>query len=58
MYKLPLDLSKAYIGGVGALLLGVYYLIDGKVEDAVTMLVLGLGILGIRDKQERIKPGV
>lgn len=53
-----LDGYKAYIGGAGAILLGIYYIIDGKIEDAVAMIALGLGIAGIRDKQERIKPGV
>lgn len=53
-----LDGYKAYIGSVGAILLGIYYLIDGKIEDAGVMITLGLGILGIRSKQERIRPGV
>lgn len=53
-----LDGYKAYIGGSGAILLGVYYLIDGKIEDAITMFAFGMGVLGIRSKQERIKPGL
>jgi len=40
---------KTYIGGAGALLLGLYYLIDGKVEEAVTMFTLGMGLVGLRD---------
>lgn len=49
---------KAYLGGAGAILLGIYYLIEGKTEDAGVMIALGLGIIGIRNKQERIKPEV
>jgi hypothetical protein len=52
-----LDGYKAYLGGIGAILLGMYYLIEGNTEQASLMLTLGLGILGIRNKQERIKPG-
>lgn len=47
---------KAYIGSAGAILLGIYYIIEGKTEDAVAMISLGLGIAGIRNKQERIRP--
>ncbi len=53
-----LDGYKAYIGGAGAILLGIYYLIEGNNEQAGLMLTLGLGLVGIRSKQERIKPEV
>ena len=52
MGKYPLG-SKAFVGGVVLILLGIYFLFNGDVEHATTLIALALGILGIRDKLER-----
>ena len=49
--------SKGFIGGAILVVLGLAEIAFGYVETGTTLIGLGLGILGIRDKLERIKKG-
>jgi hypothetical protein len=41
---------KGYVGGIGAILLGIYLVLNGNFESGASLVFLGLGILGIRHK--------
>ena len=49
--------SKGMVGGLLLLIVGLYFLFNGDLEHAATIIGLALGVLGIRDKLERIKKG-
>ena len=49
--------SKTILGAVIVLLLGVYLMVSGNEQEGLAMIGIGLSLLGIRHKLERIKKG-
>jgi hypothetical protein len=43
---------KGYVGGLGAVLLGIYLVLNGNFEGGAGLIFIGLGLLGIRHKQD------
>ena len=46
---------KTWIAVAGAILLGIYRLMEGEVQEAMTLFTFALGLLGIGSKIEKNK---